>query len=66
MKTVTIAGGDLFRLAMEELGDATQWVRIARLNGLEDPMLTGLNTMMIPPRGLEASGDIGGGGIVGF
>ena len=65
MKTVTIAGGDLFRLAMEELGDATQWVRIARLNGLEDPMLTGLNTVLIPPRGFAATGGIGGDGIAG-
>lgn len=53
MKTVTVAGGDLFRIAMEMLGDATQWDRIARLNGLDDPMLVGLNTLRIPPRDAE-------------
>lgn len=45
---VTVAGGTLFRLAMVHLGDATQWVRIARLNGLDDPVLTGLVTLRLP------------------
>ena len=66
MKAITIAGGDLFRLAMEELGDATQWVRIARLNGLEDPMLTGLNTVRIPSRDGNFHGDSGADGLGGF
>ncbi|CAH2603220.1 conserved protein of unknown function [Rhodovastum atsumiense] len=47
-KTITVAGGNLFRIAAEELGDATQWDRIARLNGLWDPMLTGVVTLRIP------------------
>jgi len=58
MKTITTAGGDLFRLAMTELGDATQWIRIARLNGIDDPMLTGLRTLHIPPRDPAAGGGI--------
>ena len=41
MKTVTVAGGNLFALALEHLGDATQWNRIAQANGLIDPFVTG-------------------------
>lgn len=49
MKIVTVAGGDLFRLALARLGDATQWNRIARANGLSDPVLSGLVTLKLPP-----------------
>jgi hypothetical protein len=48
MKIMTIAGGNLFRIATEQLGDATQWIRIAQLNGLSDPMLSGVVTLLIP------------------
>lgn len=50
MRTITVAGGNLFRIAAEELGDATQWIRIARLNGLSDPMLKGVVTLRLPAR----------------
>jgi len=58
MKTMTTAGGDLFRLAMTELGDATQWIRIAQLNDLDDPMLAGVRTLRIPPLDPAAGGGI--------
>jgi hypothetical protein len=58
--TVTVAGGNLFRVALEQLGDCTQWNRIAKLNGLQDPWLTGLVTLKIPPVDANA-----GGGILG-
>lgn len=48
MKTINVTGTNLFALAAAELGDATQWYRIARLNGLNDPMLYGLATLVIP------------------
>ena len=48
MHTILIAGGNLFTVAAQELGDATQWFRIAALNGLTDPMLYGLVTLQIP------------------
>jgi hypothetical protein len=66
MKTITLAGGDLFRIAMAELGDATQWVRIARLNGIDDPMLAGLNALRIPPRDANWAGGLDGGGVAEF
>jgi hypothetical protein len=61
IKSVTIAGGNLFAVAALELGDATQWNRIARLNGLLDPMITGIVTLLIPPVDANA----GNGGILG-
>ena len=58
MRTITVAGGNLFRIAADELGDATQWIRIAQLNGLSDPMLDGLMTLRIPARDPAAGGGI--------
>ncbi len=58
MQTMTIAGGNLFRLAATELGDATQWIRIAQLNNLSDPTLSGVVTLLIPDRNPNAGGGI--------
>jgi L-ascorbate metabolism protein UlaG (beta-lactamase superfamily) len=58
MQTIQVAGGNLFRVAMTYLGDATQWVRIAQLNGLSDPMLSGTVTLRIPPVDPGAGGGI--------
>ena len=57
MKTITVAGDNLFRIAAVHLGDATQWIRIAALNNLSDPMLAGVTTLRIP----EIDGTAGGG-----
>lgn len=58
MKTITAGGGNLFQIALEELGDATQWNRIAELNGLIDPFLTGLVTLQIPKQDPNAGGGV--------
>ncbi len=58
MRTLTIAGGNLFRIAAEQLGDATQWIRIAQLNDISDPMLTGLVTLNLPDPDQAAGGGI--------
>ena len=60
MKTLVIAGGNLFQIAATELGDATQWIRIAQLNDLSDPMLNGVTTLLIP----DADPNAGGGVVV--
>jgi hypothetical protein len=60
MKTITVIGGDLFRIALEQLGDATQWSRIAALNGLTDHRISGMMTLKIPARDPKA-----GGGVLG-
>lgn len=58
MKTVNIAGGNLYALALQYLGDATQWNRIAQQNGLIDPMITGQMTLQIPSVDLNAGGGV--------
>lgn len=37
---VTAADGTLYHVAARELGDATQWWRIAQLNGMDSPDLS--------------------------
>lgn len=59
MNTTTVAGGDLFRVALRALGDATQWNRIAALNGLTDPVVSGLVTLQLPPVDNTAGGGFG-------
>ncbi len=61
-RTVMVAGGDLFHMALRELGDATQWDRIAALNGLVDPVIQGVATLKVPARDASAGGGILGGG----
>ncbi len=46
--TLTTIGGDLYRVALDQFGDATQWWRIAAANGLTDPVLAGQVTLVIP------------------
>jgi L-ascorbate metabolism protein UlaG (beta-lactamase superfamily) len=58
MRTITVTGGNLFQVAAQQLGDATQWIRIAQANGLSDPMLTGLVTLNIPAADPSAGGGI--------
>ncbi len=58
MSTLTTAGGNLFRIAAEQLGDATQWIRIAQLNDISDPMLIGLVTLTLPDPDQTAGGGI--------
>jgi nucleoid-associated protein YgaU len=58
MQTVTVAGGNLFQIAAQYLNDATQWIRIAQLNGIDDPMLTGVVTLLIPDTDANAGGGI--------
>ena len=60
MRMITVAGGNLFRIAAEQLADATQWIRIAELNNVSDPMLTGVITLLIPNVNSKAGGGIAG------
>ena len=58
MRTVTVAGGNLFQLALTYLNDATQWNRIAQANGLIDPQITGVVMLQIPSVDPNAGGGI--------
>ncbi len=59
MKTIMVTGGNLFQIAAQYLGDATQWIRIAQLNDITDPWLTGLMTLTLPDLDASAGGGIG-------
>lgn len=61
---VTAADISLYHVAARQLGDATQWWRIARLNGLDDPDLGGFATpvvLTLPP--IDATQDSGVAGV---
>jgi nucleoid-associated protein YgaU len=60
MKTITVAGGSLYQLALQYLGDATQWARIAEVNGLIDPEISGIVTLQLPQVDSSAGGGIYG------
>ncbi len=59
MQTVTVASGTLFAVAGTYLNDATQWNRIAALNGISDPWLSGLTVLQIPDLDASAGGGVG-------
>ena len=58
MNTISVVGGDLFHIAAQQLGDATQWIRIAQLNNLMDPNVPGQMTLLIPDVVPNATGGI--------
>ncbi len=55
---ITCVNPNLFEIAAIYLGDATQWVRVASLNGLEDPLISGTLSIAIPERDSNAGGGI--------
>lgn len=58
MKSIIVAGGNLFQIAATELADATQWICIAQLNNISDPMLIGVVTLVVPDIDRAAGGGI--------
>jgi hypothetical protein len=48
LKTIVTIGGNLFEIAAVELGSALQWINVARVNNLKDPILTGQMEITIP------------------
>jgi nucleoid-associated protein YgaU len=59
MRVIVVSGGNLFQIAAHYLQDATQWIRIAQLNGISDPWLDGLQTLMLPNVDASAGGGVG-------
>lgn len=57
--TQTVAGGDLRILAANQYGDATSWTAIAKANGLTDPQINGLATLLVPNQPDTAGGLLG-------
>lgn len=48
-RTQNVAGGSLYDIAASTYGDASGWTGIAKANGLNDPLVTGLQSLHIPP-----------------
>lgn len=59
VKSITVSGSNLFQVAAMELGDAMQWIAIARYNKILDPMISGLTTVIIPLASPQFSDGIG-------
>lgn len=64
MRSVTVAGGNLYQLALQYLNDATQFSRIIQANANPnggppmDPFLTGLVTLDIPAVNPQLTGGV--------
>ena len=48
--TITVSDTTLFHVAASWLGDATQWDRVASLNGLDDPIIVGVVQLLLPAK----------------
>ena len=57
-QTITVIGGNLFQIAAQYLGDASQATRIAQLNNLSDFWLSGQTTLLIPDVDPSATGGV--------
>ena len=49
MRTITVIGGNLFQISSTEFGNALQWINIAKVNNLVDPILRDQTQLAIPP-----------------
>jgi len=58
MRNITVVGGNLFRIAADQLGDATQWIRIAQVNNLTDPIIVGVLDLALPDSDPGAGGGV--------
>jgi hypothetical protein len=58
LRTITVVGGNLWAIAAREMNDAQQASRLATINGLTDPFLTGQVTLSIPPADATQSGGL--------
>jgi len=56
---VTVAGGNLYTIASQQYGDPTSWTAIAKANGLTDPVLAGVQTVVVPKQPDTAGGVLG-------
>jgi hypothetical protein len=56
---ITVAGADLFRLAKDVYGDASEWSTIAAANGFSDPVISGITKLVLPPTPTGAGGVLG-------
>ena len=54
--TIVQGGGNLYQMASAAYGEVSGWATIAQANGIADPQLTGINTVIVP----KTAGNTGG------
>ncbi len=54
--TITTAGGNLYQLASQAYGTPAGWSTIAAANGMTDPMIQGVQTIVVPVSGGTGDG----------
>lgn len=57
-RQINVSGTTLYMVAAQYLNDATQWYRIAELNGLTDPWIFGVVTLNLPTPSQTSNGGI--------
>lgn len=57
---VLTVGADLYAMATTAYGTPSEWVTIAAANGLSDPIVQGIQTLLIPPTPLKTGGVLTG------
>ncbi|QAU22602.1 hypothetical protein EO087_00280 [Dyella sp. M7H15-1] len=55
-RSMTVAGGNLMRIASQTYNDPMAWTGIAKANGLNDPLISGVQTLQIPNQPDNAGG----------
>jgi hypothetical protein len=58
-KIIPVAGGNLFAIAAQQYGDATSWTGIAKASGLTDPVINGLQQIVVPTKPDTVGGVLG-------
>ncbi|MDY7525482.1 hypothetical protein [Sphingomonas sp. 10B4] len=56
--SLTLVGGNLFQIAAAQYGDAMDWAALAQANRLTDPVLSGVTTLVIPPKPSSNGGGV--------
>lgn len=54
--SLTVAGGNLMKVAQQLYGDATDWTTVAQANNLQDPVVSGVNTLTVPKKAVSNGG----------
>lgn len=56
--SLTTVGGNLFQIAAAQYGDAMDWAALAQANRLNDPVLSGVTTLIVPPKPTNNGGGV--------
>jgi hypothetical protein len=59
VRKVWASGTTLFHVAAIELGDASQWYRVAEINGITDPWVGAATQLLIPAPATSNGGILG-------